>query len=541
MFLIPKKIIGLDFHDYYAQVVELKSYGKNVELLAFNRLAIPPNIIRDGDILNKEELKSIIGALLNTANPKAIKGKNVVCSFPSKKIFTHIFKFPAVLTEKEVEKAIPFEAEMIIPFSIQDIYWDFKILSKDDSKTKHASQYILFAGVQKNVADTYVSLLNSLGLTPFAFTIPAECVEFALRSQLSRVSSSLVIDVGSLVTTYSLFEGANLKDVSTSLESGRSLAADLAKKMQISEAEIISQKEKNNFNSALLPDIANFENKIFCEAKNFIGTHNVKTVFITGEFLNLPNFYDLAKKAFPNKEISFGDPRIGVNIDSNKFIPLDKKEGFIPYSIYFTGAFGLALKGLNPKFDGINLLPDNLRASFASKKLSFALGTASIVFAAISLVVCTTVVFKHQELSFARGETEAERNSVQQLIYGTRYQEIKKAISDFNTEVGDLVNIQKSLFSVPSLLDDIFSSIPTDVTVSSLEFTDKDLTVNISGVANTREALLGIQKKFEGSSYIEKVIAPLSNFDEKSNISFVLKLKLKFNDLKPYGFNGREK
>lgn len=520
MSLFPKKIVGLDFHDYYAQVVELKGYGKKVSLSAFNRVAIPPHIIKDGEILNKDDLKKILSSFFETANPQPIKAKSVVCSFPSKKVFTHVFKFPVALSEKEIKKALPFEAETVIPYSIQDIYWDFRVLSKEDASKKHASQHVLFAGVPRGVADSYVELLNSLGLVPFAFTIPSECAEYALSKQLPKDKSALVIDVGSLVTTYSIIKNRGLVKTCMSLEGGRSLIMNLAKTYQVTEAEIIDQKEKNSLDKVFLPVVDSFIRRVLGGGQ---------------EFLNLPEVYETTQKFFPNQKISFGDPRIGIDIDSDKFLPLDKKEGFIPYSIYFTQAFGLAIKGLNPKkSDGLNLLPDKLRESFASKKLSFIMGLAAALLAVASLTFAVLIVLKHQELSYQRLAVENERQSLQQLIFGTRYGEIKTAMSDFNTEVRALVSVQNSLFSVPALLDDISSNIPKGVSISSLNFDDADLSVEISGVAKNRDVLLETQKNFEDAEYVEEVIAPRSNFDDKYDISFFIKLKLKFNELKLY-------
>lgn len=538
MNIFSKKIIGLDFHDYYAQVVELESSGSQTTLMAFNRIAIPPQVIKNGEILNKERLKSIIKTLLETANPRSIKGKKVVCSFPARKIFTHIFKFPLGLNSKEIAKALPFEAENIIPFELNDIYWDFRILYQDDKKTAHASQYVLFAGIQKVIANNYVDLISSIGLTPYAFTIPAECAENALKVQLSKAQSALVIDVGSLATVYSVFKGPDLQDVSTSMESGKSLVHDLAEQLKLQEFDIITQKEKNAIDPILLPKVVAFEGKIFDEAKKIVKDHDVNTIFITGEFLNLPGFYENAKKAFPSKEILAGDPCIGINTTTNKFIPFDESKGFSPYSVYFTTVIGLSLRGLNSNQTGINLLPDFLKASFVSKKISILLGVASVFLVIISFVLSTLVILKHQELSFMRLETEAKKSSLQQLIYGTRYQEIKKAITDFNTEVQELTAIQSSMFSVPELLSNIFNSIPAGTKITSFEFNDKELSVNISGIANNRDTLLKTRKILETSPYVDKVIAPLSNFDEKENISFILKLTLKFNKLKPYAWNG---
>lgn len=61
--------------------VGLNSYGSNVSLSSFNRVAIPPQVIKDGEIVNKDELKNIIQSLMDTANPQSIKAKKVVCSF----------------------------------------------------------------------------------------------------------------------------------------------------------------------------------------------------------------------------------------------------------------------------------------------------------------------------------------------------------------------------------------------------------------------------------------------------------------------------
>jgi len=536
MSFFPKKILGLDFHDYFAQAVELKTAGKSVSLNSFSRVAIPPNVIKDGEIMDKVELKKILTTFLETANPTPIKTTKVVCSFPSKKVFTHNFTFPASLNYKELKKAIPFEAETVIPFSMSDIYWDFTIVHKDSASTKHAIQKVQFACIPKEAADSYVELLESMGLEPFAFTIPSECAKYGLKNQLAPAQSSLVIDVGSLVTSYSLFEGKELVDTYTSLKGGRALIADLAKGYQSSEASVLEQKERNCLDKIYWPEIETFNRTILTEGIEFIGKKKISDVFLTGEFLNLPDLQETAKKFYPAQKISFGDPRLGVLIESDKFLPLDKKDGFVPYSIYFTQAFGLALKGLDSDFeDGINLLPDKLRDSFTSRKLSLGISVAAISMAVISLATATFTTMRHQELTYDRLSIEAEKQSLQQLIFGTRYQEIKEAITNFNNEVSSLAGVQNSLFSVPKLLDKITDSLPRGVSISSLDFSDEELSVEMSGVAKDRNTLLALQNDLENAEYIEEVIAPRSNFDEKTDISFYLKLKLNFTELDPYG------
>ena len=536
MNLIPKKIVGLDFHDYFAQAVEVKATGKKVVLNSFSRVPIPPNVIKDGEIMDKVELKKILSSFLETANPSPIKTTKVACSFPSKKVFTHVFSLPASLNEKEIAKALPFEAETVIPFSMSDVYWDFRIIQKDEVLKKHAAQKILFACVPKVVADSYVELLESMGLSPVAFTIPAECAEYGLKNQLIANHTSLVIDIGSLVTSYSLFRKDSLVKAYSSLQGGRTLISNLAKNYQTNEAAILEQKERGCLDKVYWPEIEKFVRATLADAADFVRGNKVSDVFITGEFLNLPDFYESARKFFPNQKVSFGDPRIGVSIESDKFLPLDKKDGFVPYSIYFTRAFGLAFKGIDPDFNkGINLLPDRLRDSFASKKLSLGVGIGAVAITLLSLGIATFMTLKHQESVYNRLSIEGEKKSLQQLIFGTRYQEIKDAITDFNNEVSSLVSIQNALFSVPTLINEVTDTIPKGVQISSLNFNDLDLSLEISGVAEDRNTLLQVQNALEQAPFVEELIAPRSNFDEKTDISFYLKLKLNFTELDQYG------
>jgi hypothetical protein len=155
------------------------------------------------------------------------------------------------------------------------------------------------------------------------------------------------------------------------------------------------------------------------------------------------------------------------------------------------------------------------------------------------MLTALNLSIQHQNSVYLRIQSTAEKSSMQQLIYGTRYQEIKNAITDFNTEVSALMSVQNKLFSTPELLDSIFGAIPNGVTVSSLSFSNENLTVDMSGVAENRDLLLNTQKNLEALPFVEKLIAPLSNFDEKINISFMLKMNLKFTELKPYAYVGK--
>lgn len=105
MSIFSRKFVGIDFHDYYAQLVELQLSGDKISLDAYNRVLIPPSVIVNGEIQQEEDLKNILKNLLLQANPNAVSSKDIGIIFPSTKVFHHIFSFPKTLKNEQIKKS----------------------------------------------------------------------------------------------------------------------------------------------------------------------------------------------------------------------------------------------------------------------------------------------------------------------------------------------------------------------------------------------------------------------------------------------------
>lgn len=543
MNFFSKKIVGIDIHDYSAQVVELKKKGEKVSLEAYNRAIIPEGVIKDGEILKEEDLKTLIVKLLKEANPKPIETDRVAIVFPASKVFTHIFKFPITLEDTEIKESLPFEAEKIIPFSIQDVYWDYTILEKNDPKMKHASKSVLFSAIPKEIADKYVQLLGSLKLAPQLLGAEIESLKYGLAKQIESNTANLLIDIGSLTTNYLITKNDKIKYFFSSNKGGKNLINLLTKEYQIAESAILQQKEENKFDKKYLPHLNIFigdtykvARKIIKEAETRVEIGRIDNIYLTGEFLNLPNFYTIAKEYFPDKKIFIGDPRKYLIINAAKFKAMETQKESYYYSTYFVNSVGIALRGIMTKLsNGINLLPDYLKESMSNRKYTLICSIGAVAMCAISLFIGTFIFFKHQNLNYERLNLELQKAPIEKMMYGTRYQEIKEAVIEFNKEVNDLSNIESKLFSVPQLFEDINSFIPEGIKITGLKFLDSDLTIELTGIAETRDVLLELNQKFRDAQFVEKIITPISSFDEKYKISFGIKLQLLFKELTKYG------
>lgn len=543
MNLLGKNIVGINFNDYAAQVVELKVSGEKIYLQAYNRKLLPLDLVKNGEILNQEGLKNFLNDLLREANPKTIAAKELAIVFPSSKVFTHIFRFPVSLKKEEINKTLLSEVENIIPFSLREVYFDFTVLESEDSLIKGASHIVLFAAIAKNIADKYMELFQSMGLTPSLFGIGIESLKYGLIKQLETGKNNILIDVNTLHVNYLLMQDGVIKHFLSSNKGGKYLITALGKKFQIPEKTLIQQKEQNNWDKRLFPEINNFIENNYKLAKTVIeefdkkaSLKNIDNIYLTGEFLNLPDFYTLAQKHFPKNNVIIGDPRKYLDIDVAKFRPPQESTDASYYSTYFINAVGIGLRGLLAESDeGINLLPDSLKKNLHNKRKTLFIAIGSILTSIISLSIAGFIFFTYQNLSYARLNLEIQKSAIDQILYGVRYQEIRNEIVRFNNEVAELTEIENSLFSLPIMLENITKLVPKEITLTGMQFNDENLTVGLTGIAADRENLLSMTKNFKDSNLVSKVITPISTYDEKYNISFEVQLQLIFKELPQYG------
>lgn len=552
MSLLSKSIIGLDIHDYSVELVELKQKGNSISLESYNRVLIPAEVVVNGEIKKPEALKKIILDLIKTANPKPIETKNVALILPPSKVLTHIFSYPILLKEKDVKKSISYEAETVIPFSINDVYWDYSIINKDNEKDKNPKQHALFASINKDIADQYSALLESIGLSPYVFGINAEALNVGLAPQLSKFKTNLIIDAGTIAVNFLIVKNGKIRYFFGASEGGKKLMGKMAKEFQTPESLLIEKKEQAKFKTMpQMKEVKEFIRKNYQKAITIVEELNLKNsnikienVILTGEFLNLPTFYESAKIYFPNHNITIGDPKADLIIQQEKFEPINSNhEAAVPYSTHFTNAIGIAKRGLQgaEESEGINLLPGELKKSFIKKKTQLIVAIASILMTIFSLAIGTFTFYINQSLTYERNTLEIKREALNNTIYGTRYQEIRANINAFNDEINELSAIDQKIFSVPDTLNKVLKEVPEGINLKSIDFIDEELSITITGISTSREKLLELQDNFEKAAFSKEVVAPISNFDEKSQISFLIQINLDFSNLKRNGTNANTK
>ena len=99
--IITKKTIGIDIADHSIEVVELKKVGSRISVNKISRINLQSGIVKNGRIINEEELAKFLREAMLNAQPKPITAKKIIFGFPESQTFFHTFTYDLKKKEKK--------------------------------------------------------------------------------------------------------------------------------------------------------------------------------------------------------------------------------------------------------------------------------------------------------------------------------------------------------------------------------------------------------------------------------------------------------
>jgi type IV pilus assembly protein PilM len=197
MFLKKPQIgVGLDIGSSLIKVVEISGSGKTVTLTNYGIATLLPEAIVEGEIMDRDVVIDTIRTLFDTKNIKkrevasAVSGRGVIV----KKILMERMK------ESEARERIQWEAEQHIPFDINDVTLDFKILNPEANAEQ---MEVLLVAVKNETVNSYLGLITSAGLSPSLIDIGFFALQNAFEWNYTSPPGEVValINIGADVTS----------------------------------------------------------------------------------------------------------------------------------------------------------------------------------------------------------------------------------------------------------------------------------------------------------------------------------------------------
>ncbi len=199
------EIGGLEISDSYLRFVLLKNNKADIV-----SMKMPPGVIEDGKIKDKDQFFSIISNFYNQLSPGS-KKKYIIANISDINVYTEVFLLPKS-GESNLDEAVNLNLRMISPIDFDNAYTDWQLIGEKISGGVNQLQ-ILGAFVQKKIIDDYEDILSRAGFDVAAVEFPAVALTRSL-SELSEGFSKnknyILMRVGSDGLAFSFISNGNL-------------------------------------------------------------------------------------------------------------------------------------------------------------------------------------------------------------------------------------------------------------------------------------------------------------------------------------------
>ena len=264
----------------------------------------------------------LIGGLKDLLIRLKPKTKDAVASISSFLTFATVIEMP-YLSEKDLGKAIPFEARKYIPLPLSEVVLDWSIIN-----VREASQYgdnfvskseqlpnveVFLAAVPKNEAERYKNIFLSAGLNIKALELENIALSRALIGD--DLSPLAIINFGGRSTSIIVID-KGFERVSRNYELGgfeitKTLAAALG--IGFERAEELKKAEGLKGSSSFAEAVTPLIDMIVFEARKTIANYEeskktkIAKIILTGGQSNMPGLKEYFGQKL-GKEILIGDP-----------------------------------------------------------------------------------------------------------------------------------------------------------------------------------------------------------------------------------------
>ena len=226
--------IGLDIGTSSVRAAQVTvSKGKAV-LDRFGQVALPPGVVRDGEVVEPDAVGDAIKTLWSQAK---FTKKEVVLGVSNQKVVVRLVDLPW-LPADELKSSLKFQVADLVPMPVEEAVLDFVALEEVSTDQARMVRGLLVAASQDAVLDAIRAAqraglkVSTVDLTPFAVLRVA-----GARDSLGLSGPEAVVDIGAKVTNIVVHEAGVPKFVRILLLGGDDVTAAVVERLGIPTAE----------------------------------------------------------------------------------------------------------------------------------------------------------------------------------------------------------------------------------------------------------------------------------------------------------------
>jgi type IV pilus assembly protein PilM len=292
-----KASLGLDIGSSYIKIVQLKDRKGGYELELFDMLALPPELIVDGSIIDSLRLVESLKELTKKAR---VKAKNAVVGIAGHaSVIIRRITLPE-MSEEELSESIKFEAEQYVPFDVEDVNIDFQLLGPTEEP---GQMDVMLVAVKKDVINEYITVVKEAGLNPIIMDVNAFAMSnmYEVNYEIEAGRNVALVNIGASTLNLNVLKGGisvftrdssvGSNTITEALQKEFNLSYENAERLKRSEAvEGVSVDDARPVMIASYDDILSEITRSIDYFKTTTMQENVHEVMISGGGALLPEF-----------------------------------------------------------------------------------------------------------------------------------------------------------------------------------------------------------------------------------------------------------
>lgn len=510
-----KSSVGLDIGSHSVKVVELARSGKGLKLSKYAVVELTPGTVVDGEVVNRDHLVESIRDALAKAGIKtrtvssAVSGRSVIVRrIPMEK-----------MTEAQARQAIHWEAEQHIPFRVDEVSIDFKILNEESAP---GQMEVLLVAAKKEVIHLHRGLIQGAGIRTSAVDLEQFALLRAYQNSYNPPEDECVtiLNVGSDNTNLVIVKGG-VPSFNRDLALGggrfveaiqRSLGLDYTTAEAVLRGNLpegVSEIDVKNAVSSVLEELSTSVRRSFISFQASGESSRIDKMLISGGCSLMAGLSETLSEHH-GLPVEHFDVLGDMQVDGTLAVDENERKSI---EAVIAVAVGLALKALEPGDLDIDILPPEEKIKKSRRAASASPLMTVLSWAPLALIVVGVIVlFIHyggltshrDQLDREISEKTAEIQSMQQQV--SRQQELNALEAQLDAKraaVNSLSVRQKSTVYILEYLVRALYPEQTEFaeeagkTIYLTELSLGEGNMHISGIARTWGDIVAFQTRLE--------------------------------------------
>ena len=332
---------GLDIGAYSIKVAQIQKDTSGYRLV---RVGMADNPIGSQKPDSDTEIISLAETIKKLVVDAKINTKEVAVSLPESEVYTQVIALPK-MPEDQLEQAVIWEAENVIPRPLAEVSFSWKIVNTDTLSKDEMTKILLVAAPIK-IVERYTKLIKSADLDPRIMETEIVSIGRMLKLTHPNSGSMAMVQIGRESTDVVIYRNGEVfvsRSIPTAGEALTrgitvSLGLDPKSSEEYKKTYGLSSQLEGKIASSLAPVLESLSVEIKKTLHNYEQKENnpVRLIVLAGGTVLMPGIVEYFTQKL-GLEVQLADPTTIIGID-DAIKPVMKKNAPV-----FLVSFGLAI------------------------------------------------------------------------------------------------------------------------------------------------------------------------------------------------------